>query len=592
MMLLAEALTELLVVWDKGLLNALPEAIIRGRIPVILIQVLNRTLLAPRASGQWGSEGCPEITAYGILTLKALLPLPWPTSIQEAAISGIRAGQQLLDQSQNEWTKPTYIWVGKVTYGSPRLSEAYCLAAMKMSTTSYAWSDRLKSLVNIPEKLLSQIVQFFSTLQGLQSEPRWVLVASALEGHTFLWSVKSARSQVLPKQGEAQNESLAHNPFTWTLTNNHHRLFLSANVLLNTAVVTSYNFRMDEYMKSTVVRLSNDDLKSIKSLIYDLCRAERPDRCGTEAKHSETVEKAIHGTNHLPTNEAGVDELGMKGMEPQSNATDRVPTNAHEGCSVSALTRVRAVLSHYTRAMLNHPHVRGASTSDHSDLRNALRTFLLSHIAQIAENSNFATQSSCNSSTTSVSFSPRQSFYSWVHTSGTESVSCAVSFAFLTCLLGAASATAHERWQEPADDCFDSARQKYLAHEVCTHLAVMSRLCKDYGSVERDRKEADINSINFPEFHRYARGTITHAGTAEHERKLKEELLELVKIEQQSADKASETLRNLAGTFEAGGRRRGKDKANAVTSFIEVTKLYAYLYVARDKSNRIVATSK
>ncbi|KAL9135392.1 MAG: hypothetical protein Q9175_003424 [Cornicularia normoerica] len=120
----------------------------------------------------------------------------------------------------------------------------------------------------------------------------------------------------------------------------------------------------------------------------------------------------------------------------------------------------------------------------------------------------------------------------------------------------------------------------------------MNRLCKDYGSMERDRKEADINSINFPEFHRYARGTITHAGTAEHERKLKEELLELVKIEQQSADKAFETLRDLAGTFEAGGRRRGKDKANAVTSFIEVTKLYAYLYVARDKSNRIVATSE
>lgn len=66
MMFLAEALTQLLVVWDQGLLKTLPEALIRDRIPVMLPQILNRTLLAQT---EGGPERCPEITAYGILTL-------------------------------------------------------------------------------------------------------------------------------------------------------------------------------------------------------------------------------------------------------------------------------------------------------------------------------------------------------------------------------------------------------------------------------------------------------------------------------------------------------------------------------------------
>lgn len=569
MMLLAEALTELLVVWDKGPLKTLPEELIRDRIPVILIQILNRTLLAQTAAGAWSPNGCPETTAYGILTLKALQSLPWHRSLQEAVVSGIRSGQQFLDQSEDDWIKPAYVWIEKVTYGSARLSEAYCLAAMKDSVTSHAWSERVKSLVNIPEKRLSKLLQLFSSLRDFQNEPRWKLVASALEGYTFLSQLKSAGSKILPEQRGAKNEYLAYIPFSWVLVNNHHRLFLNANFLWDMMVLTVCNFRVDEYMESAVGKLSDANLEPVKAMIHRLCSAQ--------------VEIAVNGYR---TNGTGT----------QSNATDGAPADGatadtHEKDSVSTLTSVRVILGHYTRRMLGYPRIIGASTSDRSNFRNALCTFLLSHIKQIAENSSFAAQSSWDSSTTSVLASPHQTFYDWAHNTGAESVSCPFSFAFLTCLLGAASASTQEA-QEQADDCFGSARQKYLAQELCMHLAIMSRLYNDFGSVERDRIEANINSINFPEFHNYANHSAsdTEEAAAEYEKRLKEDLLELATHERHSADIAAERLLKDLDEYKGkeGGIRK-KEKVKAVRLFIGVTRLYADLYVARDLSNRVAA---
>ncbi len=569
MMLLAEGLTELLVFWDKCLLKTLPEVLIRDRIPVILIQILNRTLLAQTAGGAWSPNGCPEITAYGILTLKALHSLPWHISLQEAVVSGIRSGQQCLDQSEDDWIKPAYPWIGKVAYGSARISEGYCLAAMKDSVTCHAWSERVKSLVNIPENPLSKLQLFFS-LREFQNEPRWKLVAAALEGYTFLSQLKSAGSEILPEQRGAKNEYLAYIPFSWVLVNNHHRLFLNANLLWDMMVLSVCNFRVDEYMESTVGKLSDANLESVNAMIHRLCSAQ--------------VEVAVKGHR-------------IHGSGTQSNATDGAPAddataNTHEKYSVSTLTSVRVILSHFTRRMLSYPRIIGASTSDRSNFRNALCANLLSHITQIAANSRFATQSSWNSSTTSVFASPRQTFYDWVHITGAESVGGPFSFAFLTCLLGAASAPT-QKAAEQADDCFGSARQKYLAQELSMHVAVMSRLCNDFGSMERDRIEANINSINFPEFHNSTNRSAsdTEEAAAEHEERLKEDLLELAIHERHSADVAAERLLKELDEYKGkeGGIRKKKEKMDAVRLFIGVAKLYADLYVARDLSNRVAA---
>ena len=71
-----------------------------------------------------------------------------------------------------------------------------------------------------------------------------------------------------------------------------------------------------------------------------------------------------------------------------------------------------------------------------------------------------------------------------------------MSFAFFTCILGAFCSS-----KGNAKKCFLSAHRTYLASDICTHLAVMSRMYNDYGSFARDRAETNINSVNFPAFH-------------------------------------------------------------------------------------------
>lgn len=561
---------------------------------VILIQILNRTLLTQKAGGAWSPEKYPEITAYGILTLKALQSFPWHLSLQEAAASGIRSGQSFLDQSVAEWGKPAYVWIEKVTYGSARLSEGYCLAAMKVSRTSHTWSNRVKSLVDIPERSLAKLIQLFTTLEDFQNEPRWKLVASALEGYLFLPQLKLAGSRILPEQKGANNEYLAYIPFTWILVNNYHCLFLSANMLWDMMVLTVCNFRVDEYMESAVTKLSDACLEPVKAMIRHLCNARESDGFQTNTtplEHRPTYDI------HLPrTNGVAMNGQTAYGNDTQSDATEDSTAGTHEQYSVSTLTSVRAVLSRYMEAMLNYPRIAGASTYDRSNFRSALCAFLLSHIAQIADNSSFATHSVWNADTTSVFANPGQTFFNWAHTTGAESVSCPFSFAFLTCLLGAAPATTRRnpsgQEKDRADDCFGPARQKYLAQELCMHLAVMSRLYNDFGSVERDRVEANVNSVNFPDFHGCtdrAGGWTEGEGAARHEMRLKEDLLELARHERASAEGAAERLLGeVEGKGEGGGvRKRKKEKADAIRLFVGVTRLYADLYVARDLSNRV-----
>ena len=585
-MLLAEALSQFLLVWDKGLLKTASEVLIRDRIPVILIQILNWTLLSQTTDGTWHlegySEGHPENTAYGVLTLKALQSLPLHPSFRDAVVSGIRSGQHHLDQTQDEWTKPTYVWVGKVTYGSARLSECYCLAAMKVSGTSYTWSDRVKSLVDIPEKQLSRLLQLFEALPEFQDEPRWKLVASALEGYAFLPQLKSAGSQILSELKGAKNEYLAYIPFTWVVINNHLRLFLSANLLWDMMVLLVCSFRVDEYMESAVSKLSDTDLEPVKAMIYDFCSAQ------------QVGPKAVFDTKHpCITDEVRVNGPDIEDSDTRVETTNGSTAGAHVEHSVSTLSSVRAVLCHYTQAMLTYPRILTASTSDHSNFRKALCTFLLSHIAQAADNSSLATQCSRNSSMTPVMADPRQSFYDWVHTTGAETISCPFSFAFLTCLLGAAPASTNQKLEEPAHDYFGSARQKYLAQELSMHIAVMSRLYNDFGSLKRDRLEANVNSVNFPEFHNAAIHATdpTEDLAVEQEIRLKAELLELAKHERHSVDIAGERFMNdlESNNEKVDGMLKKKEKADAVRLFVGVTKLYADLYVARDLSNPIAA---
>lgn len=577
MMLLVEALVRLLELWDTGVLNGLQEALLQDRISVVLIQTLNRTLLHRNCTGAWDSNHCIEAIAYSILTLSAISCLPVIAFHRDKVTSAIQEGRNILNRSQDEWKTPQYLWIEKVTYGSCNLSEAYCLAAMKPRKKSYAWSDKVTNLFDIPEDAVARHCRFLSTIETFKAVPFWKIQASVIEGYTFLPQLKAARTDILPRQKGAKNEYLNLIPCTWTVVNYHNDLLLPANLLWDMMVLTVCNFRVDEYMETAGAKLGEDNLGKAKSIIYDLCAPE-------ELEKPRTTERPCKASAKATTDRMCWDPVQIDG-------TDTFIAEANEKYSVSPLSSFRAVIGHYTRAMLQHPCILRASWTDQFNFRSLLRTFLLSHIAQIIDNSRFATQTSWKPFTTTVFDNPRNSFYGWVHTTGADSVSCPFSFAFFTCLLGADAAPAPKRPQKQTGDCFSSVRQKYLAQDLCAHLAVMSRLYNDYGSAVRDRVEANINSINFPEFHTYA-GDLTGSSNEEmassSEKMLKEDLLKLAQHERSYAEVTFERLMtDMEGKEGRIKRESEKQKANAVRLFFEVTKLYADLYVARDLSNRV-----
>lgn len=527
-------------------MKLLPENLLRDRIPVVLTQILNRTLLTQSPNGAWNPNESPETTAYAVLILIAASSLPWYELLDKEIISAIQRGQTFLGQSQKQWGRPEYLWIEKVTYGSPYLSEAYCLAALKPSKFSYEWSNQIKSLVEVPEKFIFESLQFFSALKVFQDEPLWKLKASAIEGYMFLPQLKSAPMEILQRQKGAKNEYLNYIPCTWTIVNNQRGLFLGATLLWDMMVLTMCNFRVDEYMETAVAKLGGDELEAMKSIIRMLCKSQQAENPQPRKRPHEDSVKNIADSNYF---------IGKNGY---------------------TLVSFEAVIGRYVRAMLDYPRIQLASPADQSHFHIELEEFLLSHIVQLQDNVRFSTGKSWFAMARRNFSTPRTSFYNWAHTIGAISVSCPFSFAFFTCIIRPSSL------QSP--DCFSSVRQNYLAADLCSHLAVMSRLYNDYSSVSRDHAERNINSIDFPEFHGYPRRySASNKELKDQESRLKPDLLNLAQYERECANAVAEKLvEDLS--IDSGV---GKMKAQSVMLFVGVVALYADMYVAKDLSNHI-----
>ena len=459
-MLLIESLVRLLELWDIGILGGLPETLLHHCIPVILVQILNQTLLSQNVDGTWDANYSPEVTAYGVLTLSALAWLSEIVWLREKVTSAIDAGQSILYRLQHMWTKPQYLWVEKVTYGSHNLSEAYWLAAMKPGRNPYSWSHKVKSLFKLPKELISKHSHFLLTMAEFRTESWWRIQASVTEGYLFLPQLKSTRMDILPRQEGAKNEYLNLIPCTWIVVNHHNNLHMPTCLLWDMMVLTMCNFRVDEYMETTGAKLIEGNLEQVKAIIHNLCNVKFSDEPRTQKKAFENFAKPtdsheFQGTAHEA--QTGNKERYSSSAKP-SQAVGMI-TEADRNSSASLLATFHAVIGHYVHEMLTHPRILGASLSDYSKLSTLLSNFLLSHAEQISDSLLWATQERRLSST-GVFAKPRTSFYVWAHGTGADSVSCPFSFAFFTCLLGATSAPTRQTAHESTKDCFGSVHQK------------------------------------------------------------------------------------------------------------------------------------
>ncbi|KAH8597072.1 hypothetical protein B0O99DRAFT_617949 [Bisporella sp. PMI_857] len=144
----------------------------------------------------------------------------------------------------------------------------------------------------------------------------------------------------------------------------------------------------------------------------------------------------------------------------------------------SEFSGVREKLRTLAERILLHPLVTSATRYEQSLLKSELRGYLLAHIAQIEDSEQYFTKE----------IVPNGSFHTWVRTTGSSHVFVTFSLAYLQCLV------------KPSSNRPVTAEELYIIHDIWTHLAKKVRMENDRPSLQRDRKEKNLNSLDFPEF--------------------------------------------------------------------------------------------
>jgi hypothetical protein len=132
MMLMSQALS---LLYTHGGENDVGPGVIASRpqlgeqLPTVTLQLLTQTIQGQGKDGSWASD-C-EITAYKLLTLAALIRLPWvvQTAGGDYVAGCIRRAQAYLLSRKAAWKDSRRYWIGKVSYSIPIMTEGYCLAA-------------------------------------------------------------------------------------------------------------------------------------------------------------------------------------------------------------------------------------------------------------------------------------------------------------------------------------------------------------------------------------------------------------------------------------------------------------------------------
>ena len=77
----------------------------------------------------------------------------------------------------------------------------------------------------------------------------------------------------MTEQKGAKDEYPIFIPLTCIIINSSHSIFLSTNLLWDMMVLSLSNYRVDEYMESTVAKLSDANLEPVKVMIRHPCGA-------------------------------------------------------------------------------------------------------------------------------------------------------------------------------------------------------------------------------------------------------------------------------------------------------------------------------
>lgn len=553
MMGMSQALIELLDCWGKGFLPDLPDIILRDRIPVVLIGVLIQTLESQNPDGSWGSVASGEQTAYAVMILASISSLSWFKQFQHQIKIAIDKGRDFIRQVDVGSSKPEYLWIGKVTYGMTFVSQSYILAALNLTWPTRQLGPRVDNLVDVSVEKTTELTSFYSKLPLFSSTPSWMIQASVIEGYFFLPILKRIRLDIFPRRGMKEDKYFDFIPSSWTSPSRLNGASCSPQTLLDLMIISLLTYQVDEYMEAVIGKYFGGSIDKVRRAV-DIAIAKSQNYCNGANGSSDGIQES-HKRNGVPT---------MNG--DSKDAADQVSL----GKTSISLEEVQTTLGNFITRIMQNDGVKKASRYDQENLRDELRAFLFAHLTSVEENARLSKQDPSRTHITPFR-SPPGTFYNWVRSTGASHVACKPAFVFLSCLIAQGNL-----------ECFPGAEEKYLAQDLNLHLATMTRMYNDYGSLARDRLETNLNSINFPEFCDGNENFRTSGDDKAHsqdafEQELKSKLLRLTEYERDCFKKA---LSHLDGMLE-------KRVTKALTSFSNTAELYGQLYVVRDISARM-----
>lgn len=542
MMLLAKAFVMFLTRWESKDLDRskVSDDLVQEKIPVILLDILLKVLGSQEEDGSWSHQREP--TAYAALALMALRRLPWVEPLAQEIQTRVDRGGEYLLGSKDLWRHGDHIWIEKVAYSSSNLALTYCLAATKaaerVGSTPYLGQDVSGLLLSSP-KMVKGFHKFFSALPSFSNEPSWKLELWVLQAFQFSRRLGHSGLDILTHKSTSESKYLAYIPFTWiSISNGSQRMSLSSQWEM--MVCSLLNFQIDDFVEFSVTQDHSESVQHLKGVVRRLCTSERLDVPNSPMNAKNSKRK-------LDEYQTG-EKIGNGELSPPESEADEANRDLED--------KLAQFVNHYLR----HPSVVRSPTWMQIWLAQQLQNCVLAHLGHLQDCKEYAGASSSGHDQATKPWT----YFDWVHSKPADNTTAKFSFVFYLCLvLGERG----DKLLGNSENSEESYFPRYVAEDMCVHLAAMCRQQNDYGSLARDRAERNLQSADFSDL--YLARVGADGSKDAHAKKM---LLDIAAYEHACVENAMTEL----------DKYLDQGVMDAIRVFVEVTDLYGQIYIVRD----------
>lgn len=442
------------------LASIIGEGFLHTRGPIMVLQIIARLLSTQNSNGTWGEEasGCIETTSLALLTLSAVIHLPFVVLLVTDIRQALERGRDVLLlhvlSDHKMASQKNALWMRYTVFHDKYRQEAYALAAAEKMLTFKAPESRP---IPFPDKTTHKtfaLASFFHALPKLSKESFTMLKIAAIESSFYVRKLKSMRHDIFPRtKAKEMDKYFDYIPIMWTISSFAKRAFVPPFLIWDISVLSMYIFLVDEYMEGQIAEFTSAELQEL--------------RTGIERVFDQELE---------------FNPLASHVAQRQDSLSKDV---------AEALT----VFERWARYHMTYSSLTSASPTDLLNLRLESKNYLLHHLTQIIDNQRLAAQSPFTIA--SPFHAPRMGFAPWLHLVGSGHIGAPIGMVWFAACVG-------HKLRGAGRDCFSTVKQKLMIWNANSHAGKQLRMFNDYGSVVRDAAERNLNSINFPEFFHYS----------------------------------------------------------------------------------------